>query len=336
MHAIRAHRLCLLALRLAVFPFLCARARVPVISLHRIPFKELNMRGSANVTSLLLIAAIQIGCVDQPTQPSPNPSLAKPSQGGKWGAVPSGATRTASSRSRSAARAALSVSQFTNGSFETGNYSGWTLFEGVPNEPAFGTWGIATNGETINPGQLIFDFFDGIDVPQTSPGLPHTYTATDGNFLALQLQNGGQMHRMFQDIALPAGASTISWDMEYNNHNGDFVPDGQEIVVDIRDVSTDAIVATLFRTVQGVSPSIPMTHFSADVSAFAGQTVRISIDMIVYRFYLDAAFDNFKVDLRVAASKNDCKNGGWKSVFRADGSAFKNQGDCIQYVNTGR
>jgi hypothetical protein len=35
-------------------------------------------------------------------------------------------------------------------------------------------------------------------------------------------------------------------------------------------------------------------------------------------------------------SKNDCKNGGWQSLFRANGSPFKNQGDCIQYVNTGK
>jgi hypothetical protein len=31
-----------------------------------------------------------------------------------------------------------------------------------------------------------------------------------------------------------------------------------------------------------------------------------------------------------------CKNGGWQNQFRADGSTFKNQGDCIQYVNTGK
>jgi hypothetical protein len=36
-----------------------------------------------------------------------------------------------------------------------------------------------------------------------------------------------------------------------------------------------------------------------------------------------------------AAVKDDCKNGGWRSFTRADGSPFKNQGDCIQYTNTG-
>jgi hypothetical protein len=38
----------------------------------------------------------------------------------------------------------------------------------------------------------------------------------------------------------------------------------------------------------------------------------------------------------VATDKETCKNGGWKTLRRADGSAFKNQGDCIQYVNTAK
>lgn len=38
----------------------------------------------------------------------------------------------------------------------------------------------------------------------------------------------------------------------------------------------------------------------------------------------------------VAIAKDACKHGGWQSLSRADGSSFKNQGDCIQYVNTGK
>lgn len=38
----------------------------------------------------------------------------------------------------------------------------------------------------------------------------------------------------------------------------------------------------------------------------------------------------------VAANKDGCKDGGWQSLSRADGSSFKNQGDCIQYANTGK
>ncbi len=38
----------------------------------------------------------------------------------------------------------------------------------------------------------------------------------------------------------------------------------------------------------------------------------------------------------VATTKNACKNGGWQLLARADDTPFKNQGDCIQYVNTGK
>jgi hypothetical protein len=36
----------------------------------------------------------------------------------------------------------------------------------------------------------------------------------------------------------------------------------------------------------------------------------------------------------VPTAASQCKNGGWMTRVRADGSTFKNQGDCIQYVNT--
>lgn len=38
----------------------------------------------------------------------------------------------------------------------------------------------------------------------------------------------------------------------------------------------------------------------------------------------------------VGFNKDACKKGGWQNLSRADGSGFKNQGDCIQYVNTGK
>jgi probable HAF family extracellular repeat protein len=51
---------------------------------------------------------------------------------------------------------------------------------------------------------------------------------------------------------------------------------------------------------------------------------------------------------RVPSTKDDCKSVGWdnhvqankpigwQDLARADGSAFKNQGDCVSYVNTGK
>jgi hypothetical protein len=37
-----------------------------------------------------------------------------------------------------------------------------------------------------------------------------------------------------------------------------------------------------------------------------------------------------------ALSEDQCKDGGWQHLFRTNGTAFKNQGDCIQYANTGK
>ena len=36
------------------------------------------------------------------------------------------------------------------------------------------------------------------------------------------------------------------------------------------------------------------------------------------------------------ATASDCKNGAWANLVRADFSPFRNQGDCIAYVNNGR
>lgn len=38
----------------------------------------------------------------------------------------------------------------------------------------------------------------------------------------------------------------------------------------------------------------------------------------------------------IAISKDQCKNGGWQTLKRADGSSFKSQGDCVSYTSNGK
>ncbi len=45
---------------------------------------------------------------------------------------------------------------------------------------------------------------------------------------------------------------------------------------------------------------------------------------------------NFEAVNHVPTSKDQCKGDGWRALYRADFSPFKNQGDCVQYVNTGK
>lgn len=49
------------------------------------------------------------------------------------------------------------------------------------------------------------------------------------------------------------------------------------------------------------------------------------------------AIDNVSLlSVNQAGNVSACKNDGWQNLTRNDGSTFKNQGDCIQYVNTGK
>jgi hypothetical protein len=188
-----------------------------------------------------------------------------------------------------------------NGSFETADFSGWTLSEDS-GYPDYGTWGIIGTGEKIIYDQPTFDWNDLIDVNQNSPGVDlesDIYYATDKNFMAYQLQRGPEMHRMYQDVTLTGGRQIISWDMSYTNHADNFDPVNQFLAVQVLDTS-DALLATLFIKNDPLDFvfSIPMTSFTANFFASPGQTIRLDVTLQAkdpVRFYFDAAFDNFKI-----------------------------------------
>jgi len=49
------------------------------------------------------------------------------------------------------------------------------------------------------------------------------------------------------------------------------------------------------------------------------------------------AIDNASLlSVNLAGNASACKNDGWQDLTRAGGTTFTNQGDCIQYVNTGK
>lgn len=190
-----------------------------------------------------------------------------------------------------------------NGGFETGDYTGWTLLE-TSGVPSFGTWGIASNGQTINPGDSVFDHYDGVDVVQNSPGLPRTYNTLDGSdFMAIQLQTGPEYHfGANQVMTLASDALTLEWDMFYDNHAGEFLVNddpvnltGQFLAIVLLDAAGINVLDTAFITNPGDPLSIGMTHFVHDISAFAGQTVMLAIQMDVDLFFFDAGFDNFQI-----------------------------------------
>ena len=51
---------------------------------------------------------------------------------------------------------------------------------------------------------------------------------------------------------------------------------------------------------------------------------------------VEGATANAELYGSVPASADQCKNNGWTTLFFPDGSPFRNQGNCIQFVNTGK
>jgi hypothetical protein len=188
----------------------------------------------------------------------------------------------------------VSCSPFADPSFEN-TYTGWTLFA-TNTTGTCGTWGIATTGQTIAAGASVFDYFTQTTIAENSPGLPITYTATNGTHVSVALQDCGEEHRMYQTIAIPTNANSIAWDMMYNNHAGAFDPTNEYIAINVRNPATDAIIATIYKTTQGVDAITvaTMTTYLGAITPYRGETIRIDVDMMVNNDWLDAAFDNFR------------------------------------------
>jgi hypothetical protein len=200
---------------------------------------------------------------------------------------------------------------FVNGSFETGDYQGWALAE-TPKyweDPAtlelwdlrgFGTWGICESGEVLEyNGKLKFDFADSLYNQMYSPGLPKTCSAADGLQHAFQLQDAGQIHLLSQDLDLPSNATAVSWEMMYKNHNQEapFFRGDQRIRVALKDMN-DQLITTLFLTSDTTPQEVAAwTTYAADISQFAGSTVRFEVEVSTFWQRLDAFFDNFRIEV---------------------------------------
>ncbi len=153
-----------------------------------------------------------------------------------------------------------------NGSFETGNFSGWnvsTAATGGDGSP-FAPWSVTSAGG---------GGFAGYEILQTSPqhGTHDAWNGFDG---------GGPMEfRMYQDFSIPSGVSiNLSWRdrAQWNFCCGQTQP--RTYQVQLRDPATNAVLTTLYffstDIVAGYHDTGWLTH-SHDLSAFAGQTVRL-------------------------------------------------------------
>ncbi|MCY2923833.1 MAG: hypothetical protein NT031_00055, partial [Planctomycetota bacterium] len=132
------------------------------------------------------------------------------------------------------------------------------------NDPdhAFLIWGKALyNNQILSNGRVIY-------------AMPSLSGAVDPP-IAISIPPAGA-GVLYQDVAVPAGATaTLSWVDRIRNHANAFEDPGQEYRVEIRNTA-DQVLATAFSTNPGDALLQDWTARSADLSAFAGQTVRIA------------------------------------------------------------
>ncbi|HSV63940.1 MAG TPA: hypothetical protein VLH83_11405 [Chthoniobacterales bacterium] len=67
-----------------------------------------------------------------------------------------------------------------------------------------------------------------------------------------------------------------------------------------------------------------------------GHGARVSPNVLYPGWRLAPAPVGGCVGTNVPTTEAQCKNGGWTTAAHPDGSPFKNQGDCVQFVNNGK
>ena len=163
------------------------------------------------------------------------------------------------------------TSLIVNGGFETGSFSGWTL---------------------ENTGNGAFVINDGNFDPVSPDGPLPPYS---GAFSAITNQTGGGIHSIYQDVAIPIGSQlTLEWQDRIRNHASDFQDPNQEYRVEIRNTSNQ-VLETVFSTNPGDVLLQDWMARSADLSAYAGQTIRIAFVEQDNLFYFNVHVDDVRI-----------------------------------------
>jgi hypothetical protein len=163
------------------------------------------------------------------------------------------------------------TSLIVNGGFETGSFAGWTL-------------------QTTGAGQ--FTINDGLINPPSPDGPLPPYA---GAYNAFSNPTNPGTLTMYQDVALPAGTlTTLNWADRIRNHADVFIDPSQEFRVEIRNLSNQ-VLAVVFSTNPGDQLFQDWTERSANLGAWAGQTVRIAFVEQASPFFLNIHIDDVRI-----------------------------------------
>ena len=181
-----------------------------------------------------------------------------------------------------------------NGDFETGNLSGWQLYNQPPSPEESGNWFAYTGTTTPD------EFSSAVPAPPA------------GKYAAVTNQGGPGLHILYQDVALePYYSHQLSMLVYYQTGGDLFSPnnfvfnepeDNQQYRVDvmkpsaaIESLSPADILATAFATATGGASALGTTPISLDLTPFAGQTVRLRFAEVDNQEVFNAAVDSVAI-----------------------------------------
>jgi hypothetical protein len=159
----------------------------------------------------------------------------------------------------------------TNGGFETGNFTGWTV---INNNGSWKNWAIGTTGQTTN---------DGGYVP-----VPTTMTVQQGTRVAYNgiTGNSNSPYLLYQDITIPVGNFVrMTWIDRYQMNYTEFCTTGcgtATYAVEILNTS-NVLLQTLYtvNTLTNTNTNTGDVNHTADLTAYQGQTIRIRFRAVV-------------------------------------------------------
>ena len=194
----------------------------------------------------------------------------------------------------------------TNGGFEDNGgvgssaFTGWTVVNllSATGAPGAGDWYVQTGTATAVNGFTV-----------AAP--------PEGVFAAMTDQTGPGSHILYQDIAIPANVTsvTLMFDLFLMNQAGDYVDLGsliwdgdpnQQFRADIMDPSAAVddvgagVLLNVYQTQAGDPLTSGYTTITADLTQFAGQTVRIRFAEVDNQLFLAAGVDNVVLDVELA------------------------------------